>query len=221
MIFKYLLTLLLLFVAPHETALAPVHSTSEGDDTWECSEDWYHYGDVDYYAWEDCLFSYSGNLDSTGRGPKLSREEHQTLFEQVWEDYMGDATPPRLRRGQAAIEDVCDPLDDDGQEWPLGCFDYEWEVCGPWHACISTDSTVAVKSNYERLLLHETAHAIYTYLGWDPYWGSGQWGSHEATGGHPLRFRCFLLDVYYRYTADVADDAYEMLNNVCEATGWD
>ena len=119
---------------------------------------------------------------------------------------------PRLRRGSTAVSEVCD--DDEVS----GCFQPETEVCGPWLTCL-TRGTIAVKTRHERPLLHETAHAIYRHWTWHPYWGSGYSGSDDATRGHTLPFRCLLLDVYYYYTDDVSDDAYEMLNTVCEATG--
>ena len=213
MIFKYLLTLLLLFIAPHETALAPVLSD---DDTLECSDDYYWEGEHSYYTWESCLFDYSGTYDDEVR---LDRDDHQALFDRVWTDYMGDLEPPRLRRGRTAVEDVCEPLDDDGQEWPTGCFAYDWETCGLWQACIVYD-TIAVRSTDERLLLHETAHAIYVVTYWHHQWGLSSWGSHIGTNGHTMPFRCLLLDIYNHYTDDVAADAYEMLDAVCAADGY-
>ena len=149
----------------------------------------------------------------------LSREDHQALYEQVWGDFMGETDPPRLRRGQAAIEDVCEPLDDDREEWPWGCFDSSYEPCGPWLMCLIPE-TVVVKNRTTRLLLHETAHAIYGAIYWHPYWGFGSWGVDLGTDGHPIAYRCLLLEIYRTYTDDVADDAYKMLNTVCVANGW-
>lgn len=213
MVFKFLLTLLLLFIAPHESALAPVLSE---DDTLECSEDYYWEGEHNYYTWESCLFDYSGTIDDD---PKLTREAHQELYEQVWSDYMGDTDPPRLRRGQTAIEEVCEPLDEDGEEWPWGCFSAGYEPCGPWLMCLVPE-TVVVKNMTQRLLLHEVAHAIHSASRWHPYWGSGSWGADLGTGSHTIDYRCLLLEIYRNYTDQVADDAYEMLHNVCVANGW-
>ena len=217
MIFKYLLTLLLLFLAPHESALAPVMIDDDtlDNEIFKCSDD-YYWDYADYYTWEDCLFDYSGTIDDD---PKLSREDHQELFEQVWNDYMGDADPPRLRRGRAAIEDVCAPVDADEDEWPLGCATVRYEPCGPWLTCAVIE-TIAVKDRTQRLLLHEVAHAVLDASRWHPYWGFGLEGSNLATEGHAIDYRCLLLEIYRTYTDQVADDAYEMLHAVCVANGW-
>ncbi len=209
MIFKYLLTLLLLFTAPHEDALTPVHFTqTAGGGTWECSDEWYHHGEVDYYSWEDCLFAYSGTSESD---TVLSGDAHTALFRQVWSDFMDDAERPRLRRGSQAVEEVC---------WPgaVGCYDHTWELCGIWEMCL-TRGTIAVQDRSERLLLHETAHAVYTHWNWHPYWGIIDTGHSLSVTGHDLGFRCFLLEIYNTYTDDVAPDAYGMLSAVCAANG--
>ncbi len=219
MIFKYLLTLLLLFVAPHDTALDPVID----DDDWIlCADDW-GWEDIepDYYLWEHCLFVYSGTYDDD---PTLSRNDHQALMHLVWSDYMGDTDPPRLRRGTAAVEDVCKPSDDGTYPW--GCSTFDWEDCGPWRQCRVAD-TIAVKNRTQRILLHEVAHAIYTTTTWHPFYGEPQAGAQLGTDGHSIGFRCFLLEIYYGYAYDadtdtftVALDAYDMLHNVCVANGW-
>ena len=217
--FQFLLTLLLLFLAPHDTALDPV---IDDNDRLECADGWgWTDPEPNYYYWEDCLFIYSGTLDDD---PTLSRNDHQALMELVWSDYMGDIDPPKLRRGQAAIEDVCSP--DDGGTYPQGCYSHEWRDCGPWRVCKTVD-TIAVKNRSQRLLLHETAHAIYDTAIWHPFWGFVANGAYTGTNGHDIGFRCFLLEIYYSYAYDaasdtftVAVDAYDMLHNVCVANGW-
>jgi len=77
-----------------------------------------------------------------------------------------------------------------------------------------------VKDTTRRLLLHEVAHAIYDTTSWHPYWGSPSWGASEGTWGHPIDYRCLLLEIYRTYTGQVADDAYEMLHAVCVADSW-
>ena len=127
---------------------------------------------------------------------------------------MGDATPPRIRVGEEAVTEECPEGSD-------GCFSYEYETCGAWLSCLNPETmTIAVPDTGQRTLLHETAHAIYTVSTWSPYWGSGYEGVSHGTGGHDHAFRCLLLDIYYSYTDDVADDAYQMLRNVCVAAGW-
>ena len=209
MIFKYLLTLLLLFLAPDSTALAPVMGD---DDTLECSDAYYWEGDINYYWWESCLFEFSGYNDDT----TVPRADHQALFERVWSDYMGDAPRPRLRRGQAAVEEVCEPFDDG--TYPLGCSATSYEPCGMWRMCLVPD-TIAVIDNSPRTLLHEVAHTIYDISTWHPHWGRAVEGSYLGTDGHPFGFRCFLLDIYHHYTGQVADDAYKMLRSVCVSMG--
>lgn len=211
--YQFLLTLLLLFLAPHDTALDQVMND---DGSVDCHADWYLEAEHDYYSWESCLFLYSGTYEDD---PTLSREDHQALYEKVWNDYMGEVDPPKLRRGQAAIEDVCEPLDDDGEQWPLGCFDASYEPCGPWLMCLAVE-TVAVKDTSRRTLLHEVAHAIHDISLWHPFWGSGSWGADLATAGHPPTYRCLLLEIYRTYDGGVADDAYKMLSSVCTASGW-
>lgn len=214
---KYLLTLLLLFLAPDEAALDPVMSTIEGDaDSVECSDGYYWAPPHDYYSWEYCLFDYSGTLDDD---PRLSREDHQELYEKVWSDHMGDRDPPKLRRGQAAVTEVCADEDEETSDEVEGCFHAKYEPCGPWLMCQIPDA-VAVKHNGQRLLLHEVAHAIYETAGWHPFWGFGSDAAFDATVGHPVAYRCFLLEIYNTYTDQVADDAYKMLNAVCVANGW-
>lgn len=211
--FQFLLTLLLLFVAPHDTALDPV---IDDDGRFQCTEDWYWDGEPNYYHWEDCLFLYSGTGDDDAN---LSRNDHQALMELVWSDYMGDIDPPTLRRGQSAVEDVCEPEHD-------GCYTHTWTDCGPWRVCKEVD-TIAVRSTSRRLLLHEVAHAIYDTVIWHPFWGFTANGAYEGTAGHDIGFRCFLLEIYYAHdynaateTFTVAQDAYDMLHHVCVASGW-
>lgn len=214
---KYLLTLLLLFLAPDESALAPVLSTIEGtDNSIECSDAYYWAPDHTYYTWESCLFDYSGTIDDE---PRLSREDHQALYEQVWSDYMGDRDPPRLRRGQAALTEVCADENGEVPEWVEGCFNSSYEPCGPWLMCLVPE-TIAVKHNGERMLLHEVAHAIHDISRWNPFWGLSYEGVGLGTDGHGPTFRCLLLEIYNTYTDDVATDAYEMLHHVCTASGW-
>ena len=220
---KYLLTLLLLFLAPHDTTLDPV---IDDEGRIECAENW-GWEDVEphYYMWEDCLFGYSGTYDDD---TNLSRNDHQALMELVWSDYMGDADPPTLRRGKSAVEAVCEPYDD--STYPDGCYTFEWTECGPWRVCKEVDS-IAVRSTSRRLLLHEVAHAIYDTIIWHPFWGFLANGAYEGTYGHDIGFRCFLLDIYAWYDYDynaatdtstyhVAQEPYDLLRNVCVANGW-
>ena len=203
----HLLTLLLLFIAPHETALAPVLAD---DGTLECSDDYYWEPEHNYYTWEGCLFDYSGTIDNPD---DLSSEAHTALYQKVWSDYMGDTPRPTLRRWSAAVSELC------GEDEPDGCAVSESEVCGPWLEC-RVVTHVVVKNRSERLLLHEVAHAIYTSYFHHPVYGMPAAGSDWATDGHSFGFRCLLLDIYNTYTDDVAADAYNMLSGVCESQGW-
>lgn len=213
--YHYLLTLLLLFIAPHESALAPVMSADGGID---CSDDYHWEGDLTYYTWEACLFDYSGTHDDDMH---MSPEDHWTLYRQVWSDYMGAAPAPALRFGPVVVEQVCGLITTGPHagEPSGGCFDARYEPCGPWLTCL-VPQTVAVADTGRRALLHETAHAIYYSSRWHPYWGSGSWGATLATDSHTIGYRCLLLDIYRTYTGQVADDAYQMLHAVCAANGW-
>ena len=216
MIFKYLLTLLLLFLSDHETALGPVMSTIEGDaNSVECSDEYYWMPEHTYYTWEHCLFDYSGTIDDD---PRLSREDHQKLLERVWGDFFGeDVEPPKLRRGQKAIEEVCGPYDD--CTYPEGCFSYDWEWCGPWLSCLVANE-IAVKHTGRRLLRARDSPRHPSHPGLAPLLGAGRLGAgHGDRGPHPP-LPCLLLELYRAYTPDVADSAYNMLHAVCEATGW-
>ena len=170
---QYLLTLLLLFLAPHLDALDPV---LDKDERWKCSDQyWWGEREPDYYDWEWCLFDYSGTYDND---EKLDRDDHQALYERVWADYVGSIAPaPKLRRGETAVSEVC------GGEESRGCFDVEQEVCSVWRMCLKWETaTIAVRDRHERLLLHEVAHAVEDALTWSSYWGEV---SRGTTGQPP------------------------------------
>lgn len=221
--FQFLLTLVLLFIAPNDVALDPV---IDDDGRFQCEADSYWDDEPNYYHWEDCLYVVSGTYDDD---VKMSNNDHQALMEAVWTGYMGeDEDAPRLRRGKSAVEDVCEPYDDG--TYPAGCYTFEWVDCGPWRICKEV-AAIAVESTSRRLLLHEVAHAVYDTVIWDPFWGFVSYGAYTGTGGHDIGFRCFLLDIYAwydydynaatdTYTYHVAKEPYDLLRNICVANGW-
>ena len=206
----YLLTLLLLFLAPDDATLAPV---TNDDGSVDCSAEWYMEPAHDYYTWETCLFIYSGTYQADGANDTMSSDAHTALYRQVWADYMGDATAPTFKRWSEAVAELC------GEDEPHGCAVSKSKMCGPWREC-RTVTHVVVKNLSRRLLLHEVAHAIYTSYYHHPLYGMPQAGAYWATEGHTLGFRCLLLDIYYNYTGQVDGDAYQTLRGVCSAVGW-
>lgn len=206
---EYLLALLLLFLAPHEAALAPV---TDNDGNVACSDEWNMAPAHDYYTWETCLFIYSGTYQADGANDTMTMEDHTALYRKMWADYMGDTTPPTFKRWSDAVAEFCGDDKD-------GCVTYESERCGIWGEC-RTPSHVVVGNLSRRVLLHELAHAIYVSYYHHPLYGMPQAGGYWATAGHTLGFRCLLLDIYNTYTGQVDAVAYQTLSAVCEVSGY-